>query len=104
MELSTYISYLHFRPGMDPPTACAHRIPRPQATSQQFLVRKSAVLSSHPKISLTAADNYTYSIDLSTLWTNSSVTLKEISKGAAPVLNNVALWLDASGEIFYAYE
>ncbi len=52
---------------------------------------------------LTQADNYTYSIDLSSSWTNSSLTLTQIAK-SAPVLNTGALWLDASGDIFYAYD
>lgn len=53
---------------------------------------------------LTLADNYTYSIDLTSSWTNQSVVLKQISKGSAPVLNTEALWLDDSGTTFYAYD
>ena len=51
---------------------------------------------------LIPADNYTYSIDLTSSWTNDSVTLHQISK-TAPVLNTEALWLDSSGDTFCTY-
>ena len=47
--------------------------------------------------------NYTYSIDLSSSWTNSSVTINTIKPKAAPVVNNEALWLDADNQTMYAY-
>lgn len=47
--------------------------------------------------------NYTYSIDLSSSWTNSSVTINTIRPKAAPVVNNEALWLDADNQTIYAY-
>ena len=53
---------------------------------------------------LTKAENYTYAIDLSSPWNNKTVVLHQISKGFAPVLNQQALWLDPSGETFYAYD
>ena len=49
-------------------------------------------------------ENYTYSIDLSSSWTNSTVVLNKIEKGSAPIVNNEALWLDASNSTFYAYD
>jgi hypothetical protein len=52
---------------------------------------------------LTSPGNYTYSIDLSSSWTNSTVNLHQIRK-TAPVLNNVALWLDGSSDTIYAYD
>ena len=48
-------------------------------------------------------DNSTYSIALTTSWTNSTVILNEIHK-TAPTLVAGALWLDHSGETFYAYD
>jgi hypothetical protein len=39
---------------------------------------------------------------LSTSWTNQTVTLYAIDK-AAPVVCGEALWPDANGEVFYAY-
>ncbi|KAK3705234.1 hypothetical protein LTR37_013395 [Vermiconidia calcicola] len=52
---------------------------------------------------LTASDNYTYSIDLSVSWTNETAILNRISKDPAPSLNTEALWLDENDETFYAY-
>jgi hypothetical protein len=52
---------------------------------------------------LTPADNYTYSIDIGAAWTLDSVSLHQIPKGPAPVLNDEGLWPDPSGETFYAY-
>jgi hypothetical protein len=52
---------------------------------------------------LTYLDNFTYSIDLSSSWTNSSVVLHQMFK-TAPVLNNAALWLDGTGDTVYAYD
>ena len=49
-------------------------------------------------------DNYTYAIDLSSPWNNKTVVLHQISKGSAPVLNQQALWLEPSGNTFYAYD
>ena len=52
---------------------------------------------------LTCSENYTYSIDLTSSWTNESVILHQILKPEAPVLNAEVLWHDSSGEGFYAY-
>lgn len=48
-------------------------------------------------------DNHTYSIDLTSSWTNATVRLHQIEK-AAPVLVSEALWADDSGKGFYAYD
>lgn len=55
-------------------------------------------------MSLMRIVNYTYSIDLSSSWTNSSVTINTIKPKPAPVVNNEALWLDADNKTFYAYD
>jgi hypothetical protein len=47
--------------------------------------------------------NSTYSISLKSTWTNSSIALNQIAKGAAPVLNDVNLFPDAAGTSFFAY-
>ena len=47
--------------------------------------------------------NFTYSIDLSSSWTNSSITINTIRPKAAPVVNSEALWLDADNKTIYAY-
>ncbi|KAK3703009.1 hypothetical protein LTR37_014739 [Vermiconidia calcicola] len=52
---------------------------------------------------LTASDNYTYSIDLSVSWTNETAVLNRIPKDLAPSLITEGLWLDEVGETFYAY-
>jgi Kelch motif len=61
--------------------------------------RKYAVFTSSAD---SLADNNTYSIDLSTSWTNLTVTLNQIPK-TAPVLNYVALWADSTNSSFYAW-
>lgn len=48
-------------------------------------------------------DNNTYSIDLSSAWTNDTVSLNAIESGA-PTLILQALWEDPSGSSFYAYD
>ena len=48
--------------------------------------------------------NFTYSIDLTTPWTNSTVQLHTISPKAAPVVNQEALWLDADNKTIYVYD
>ena len=48
------------------------------------------------------ADNNTYSIDLTTSWTNNTVVLNSIEK-TAPVLKQGGLWADHSNTSFYAY-
>jgi hypothetical protein len=47
-------------------------------------------------------DNRTYSIDLRSPWTNETASLTSIYK-SAPIFNSGALWPDASGKSFYAY-
>lgn len=47
-------------------------------------------------------DNNTYSIDLTSSWTNQTVAFKTIEK-TAPVLNYVKLWKEKSSNSFYAY-
>ena len=47
--------------------------------------------------------NSTYSINLASAWTNTSITLKQIDKTSAPVLNSANLWPDESGTSFYQY-
>lgn len=42
-------------------------------------------------------------MDLSTSWTNSSVTVKPIRPKDAPIVNNEALWLDADNKTVYQY-
>ena len=51
---------------------------------------------------LTSEANDTYSIDLSTSWTNQTVHITQIIK-TAPVLNLGTLWLDPTGTSFYAW-
>lgn len=48
--------------------------------------------------------NFTYSIDLSSSWTNSSVAINTIKPKKAPVLNGQALWLDADNQTIYTYD
>jgi hypothetical protein len=47
--------------------------------------------------------NSTYSISLASSWTNASVSLNQIPKGSAPVLNSADVWADKSGTAFYSY-
>jgi hypothetical protein len=47
-------------------------------------------------------DNETYSIDLSSSWTNQIVTFNQIQK-TAPVLRYAALWADSTNSSFYAW-
>lgn len=49
-------------------------------------------------------ENYTWSIDLTTSWTNASVTINNIPKGDAPVVNTGGLWLTDDGNTFFAYD
>ena len=49
-------------------------------------------------------DSYTYSIDLTSSWTNQSVVLNKIPKDGPPVVNQGVLWLDAYQNSFYAYD
>lgn len=75
-----------------------------QAILQHDQVFKShIILFRASAASLTSADNNTYSIDLSSPWTNQTVTLNTIYK-AAPVLLRGALWLDEPKTSFYAYD
>ena len=48
-------------------------------------------------------DSYTHSIDLSHSWTNVSVEISQIPKGA-PLLDYGALWTDQSQDTIYAYD
>lgn len=47
-------------------------------------------------------ENVTYSVDLSTSWTNQTIRFNRIPK-TAPVLNYVALWADSTNSSFYAW-
>lgn len=47
-------------------------------------------------------DNYTYSIDLSSSWTNKTVVFNQIQKNT-PVLNYGTLWPDSTNSSFYAW-
>ena len=47
--------------------------------------------------------NFTYSLDLSSSWTNSSITINTIRPKNAPIVNNEALWLDADNTTIYQY-
>jgi hypothetical protein len=47
--------------------------------------------------------NSTYSIDVTSSWTSTSVSLNQIAKGSAPVLNAANLWPDQSGTSFYSF-
>ena len=46
----------------------------------------------------------TYSIDLTSSWTNETVKLEKILKNGPPIVNQEALWQDAGGKAFYAYD
>jgi hypothetical protein len=48
-------------------------------------------------------DNRTYSIDLTSPWTNKTVSINSIYK-AAQIYDNAVLWPDASGKSFYSYD
>ena len=48
--------------------------------------------------------NNTYSLDISTSWTNDSAVWNEIPKGRAPILNNEALWPGPTNGTFYMYD
>ena len=46
----------------------------------------------------------TYSIDLTSSWTNETVKLEKILKNGPPIVNQEALWQDAGRKAFYAYD
>jgi hypothetical protein len=49
-------------------------------------------------------DPNTYSIDLTSSWTNETVVLNKILKDGPPVVNQGIVWLDVSEKSFYAYD
>lgn len=70
-------------------TTIAGRVSPARRTSSSFTKRR-------------LVDNNTYSIDLTSTWTNNTVTLKAIDK-PAPVLKGVGLWVDVGNKTFYSY-
>ncbi|KIW32491.1 uncharacterized protein PV07_04034 [Cladophialophora immunda] len=47
--------------------------------------------------------NSTYSVSLTSTWTNRSISLNPIAKGSAPVLNGANVWPDDAGTSFYSF-
>lgn len=68
----------------------------------QVCTSSGKALTRSGKINI-SKDNRTYSIDLTSSWTNKTVSINSIYK-AAQIYNDAALWPDASGRSFYSYD